>query len=380
MKNILKIIILFTSSLTFLSCDKNQILLGFSAELTGINADLGVQGRNGVTLAVEEINESGGINGKRIKLLIKDDQGTPEKAMEADKELIKSGVIAIIGHMTSSLSIASIPLMNKEKTVLLSPTTSSEKVTGIKDYFFRVQGSLGFSARILGEYADQDKNIKNVLILLDSKNKEYGIPFKTNFLNGFQRESQKKADTIEFSSLDDFSWNNKIKEINTDLYDGILIIASPVSTAVIIQAIRKKDKRLIIFSSSWSANQYLIQHGGRAVDGIFLAKTAVVNTEHPNHLSYANKYMARFGRPPSFAANNGYHAAKLLAIALEKNNGEKQGLAQVLSNLKKYEYFYGKSGLDEFGDAYSKAMILTIHDGTFKKIYESFSIEEKKAR
>lgn len=380
MINIFKSLALFSFSLFLFSCEKKEIILGFSGELSGINADLGVQGRNGVTLAIEEINDSGGIKGKKIKLLIKDDQGTQEKALEVDKELINSGVSAIIGHMTSSLSIASIPLMNKEKTVLLSPTTSSEKVTGIKDYFFRVQGSLGFSARILGEFADKDKSLNNILILMDNKNKEYGIPFKINFLKGFQRQNKKKINTIEFSSLDNFTWNNKIKEINTELYDGILIIASPVSTATIIQAIRKNDQKLVIFSSSWSANQYLIQHGGRAVDGIYLAKTAVVNTEHPNHVSYVQKYMARFGRPPSFAANNGYHAAKLLGVALKKTNGKKQGLAQALSNLKTYEYFYGKSGLDEFGDAYSKAMILTIHDGKFKKIYESFSIKEKKAR
>jgi len=155
--------------LLLFSCEKKEILIGFSGQLTGINSDLGIQGRNGVILALEEINSSGGIAGKKIKLIIKDDQGTPKGAIKADKELIKQNVVAIIGHMTSDQTMAALPILEKSNTVLLSPTTSTPLLSNKKDLFFRIQGSSDFSAKALGEFAKNNFNLKNFLIIKQKK-------------------------------------------------------------------------------------------------------------------------------------------------------------------------------------------------------------------
>lgn len=120
------VLMIFLLLLALSACsDSSPILIGFSGQLTGKIADIGVPARNGVQLAVETINAAGGINGRKLKLIIKDDGNTPEQAIRVDQELINAGVIAVIGHFTSTQTMAALPLFNKNKVVLLSPTTST---------------------------------------------------------------------------------------------------------------------------------------------------------------------------------------------------------------------------------------------------------------
>ena len=125
------IIIILGSGLT--GCDNNKpIKVGFVGGLTGRLSDLGIAGRNGVIMAIEEINKAGGINKRPIELITKDDKQDPEVAVNVDKELIDEGVVAIIGHMTSAMSIAALPLINKKQILMISPTTSTNKLFGIE--------------------------------------------------------------------------------------------------------------------------------------------------------------------------------------------------------------------------------------------------------
>jgi branched-chain amino acid transport system substrate-binding protein len=121
----------------FIERKKNEpIIIGFSAQLTGGQAELGVQERNGVQLAVEKINESGGIAGREISLIIHDDLGIPKEAESGDGELIKQGVIAIIGHATSAQTLAGLKVTNPANVIMIAPTVSTPELSGLDDYFF----------------------------------------------------------------------------------------------------------------------------------------------------------------------------------------------------------------------------------------------------
>ncbi len=105
-----------------IGCEKkeNPIKVGFVGGLTGRLSDLGTAGRNGVILAVEEINSRGGINGRPVELITKDDKQDPELSLRVDRELVDEGVAAIIGHMTSVMSMAVLPFINEEKILMIS--------------------------------------------------------------------------------------------------------------------------------------------------------------------------------------------------------------------------------------------------------------------
>lgn len=127
------------------SCtDRTPIKIGFTGTLTGIQSERSIMIRNRVLLAVNEINEAGGINNRPIEIIIKNDQGQPGIAQEVDKELIDAGVSAIIGHTTSRMSEAGSEIANIHQTVMISPTTSTDTLTDKDDYFFRISTPSAF--------------------------------------------------------------------------------------------------------------------------------------------------------------------------------------------------------------------------------------------
>ncbi len=98
------------------------IRIGFAAELSGKQNELAINLRDGVQLAVDDINASGGIKGRPVELLIEDDLGTPEGAKAAENKLIDAGVVAIVGHLTSGQTAAGYQVATERKTVLISAT------------------------------------------------------------------------------------------------------------------------------------------------------------------------------------------------------------------------------------------------------------------
>jgi len=135
------------------SCQKNDpILIGFSNQLSGSQSALGVDSMYGALLAVNEINENGGINGRQVKLIIRDDKGDPSLAVEIDNELKDLGCVAIIGHGTSSMASATKANADLNDILLLSPTISSSLLDGLDDNFFRVIPSNSTQGTALAEF------------------------------------------------------------------------------------------------------------------------------------------------------------------------------------------------------------------------------------
>jgi branched-chain amino acid transport system substrate-binding protein len=345
---------------------KTDILIGFSGQLTGVNSDLGVQGRNGVILAAEEINSRGGIANRKIRIIPKDDGNTPEKARKADMELIDSGVTAIIGHVTSSQTIAALPVAEKTKTVLLSPTASTPELSGKKDMFFRVQASLNLPSKALARFAFSKLGLETISTIRDTNNNNYTDPYNNNFTEVFRKKGGKIVSEHIFSSEVPNSWLNTCKTLKNES-EGVLIIASARITALLTQCI-KKDKNIQVLTSNWAATPSLILHGGKAVEGIYLAK--IGNSDNPGqkNKAFLKKYKDRFGSSPSFAAIQGYIALNVLAKALKKTGGNKTGLPEALTKIKDFNTLHGKISIDQFGDAVLPANISTVRNRKIIKV------------
>ena len=114
------------------------LVIGYLGGLTGRSADLGVAGRDGALLAVEEFNASGGVDGRRVRLAVEDDRLDQDAARDAFESLLRQGALCVIGPMTSSISVAVAPLALQSDTALISPTTSTDDLTGKRDHFFRL--------------------------------------------------------------------------------------------------------------------------------------------------------------------------------------------------------------------------------------------------
>ncbi|RKZ20523.1 hypothetical protein DRQ23_08955 [bacterium] len=141
------------------------IKIGAILVLTGPDAKAGQSAREGIELAVNEINSAGGIKGNLLEIVYEDDAGDPAKAVSAAKKLIDiDKVPAVIGPMWSSSVLAVAPIAEKKKVVILSPTASAPSITKAGDYIFRNTYSDVFEGTKAAEFAYKKLGLKQAAV------------------------------------------------------------------------------------------------------------------------------------------------------------------------------------------------------------------------
>jgi branched-chain amino acid transport system substrate-binding protein len=368
-RSIPSILLIAIAALLLTNCSKEQpVLVGFAGQLTGIQAELGVQERNGVQLAMGEVNAAGGIAGRPVELMVQDDLGTTEGAQAADRALIKAGVVAIIGHPTSSQSLAGLVVTNPAEVIMLSPTTSTPALSGKDDYFFRVVQPIAAQAIQSAQHIFQNLKRARIAVIYGTDNAAYTTAYLDAFAEAFESLGGTIVARATFSSKTQPDFSPLITQLRESNPDQLLIIAADADTALIAQRARLMDWQIPLYTTSWAQTETLINNGGKAVEGMGIELTSAFNKQNPEYQDFAKRYQAKFGRSPSFGAVMGYEAAKMLALALRETGGNADGLKQTLINMKEFQGLSDTVHFDEYGDALRPIHIGAIRNGKYVSI------------
>lgn len=349
---------------------KEPIKIGYAAQLTGIQSNIGVQARNGVQLAVEEINDSGGIDGRQIDLLVRDDKGKPDEAQIVDKELIKAGVVAIIGHATSGQTKAVIPIINDAHIVLISPTSSAPDLTDKSKYFFRVTIPHDVRAAAFAQLIYQHRHIKKIAVIYDTDNAAYSQSYQERFTSKFRELGGTVSKVTPFSSKEEPNFDPMLKDLRSTGVQGLLIIASDFDTALIAQRTRLIGWNIPLFSSGWAQTETLIKSGGRAVEGIEIEQSYNLDSKSKAYSDFRKNYQKRFGQEPNYAAALGYEAAEVLIAALKKTGGKPDGLREELLKTSNFKGLVDTFSFNKYGDAVRPFYVGVIRNGKIVTIDE----------
>lgn len=363
----LAVLILSILVLTATGCEKkeNPIKVGFVGGLTGRLSDLGTAGRNGVILAIEEINDQGGINGRSVELIVKDDRQNPEEALKVDRELVDEGVVAIIGHMTSSMSMVAIPFANKQKVLMISPTTSTNKVTGIDDYFIRVMPPNNSETDHLAHHAFKVMGMKKMAAIYDLSNRAYTEGFLNNFRDALEGLGGKISHVVTFTSGKDVDFVKSVDSLLKPDPEGVLIVTGGPDAAMISQRIRMTGSKVSIFSCGWAMTADFIRDGGPAVEGVVFSQLLNRKSRQKTYLEFRKRFEERFGEAPTFAAAHGYEAALALFKALSKNADPQELKATILAQ-NIFEGVHGDFMVNKYGDPQRERFLIAVENGQFE--------------
>lgn len=361
-------IILFVTFLSGISgCNNDSpIKIGFSGGLTGRHSDLGLYGRDGALLAIEEANLGGGINGRPLELIIKDDKQDAATAIKVDQQLIDEGVVAIIGHFTSAMSVAAVPLINDAKVLMISPTSSTNLLTGQDDYFLRLMSPNIHANEKLASHIYDTLNLLNIIILYDDQNQ----PFALDWVKYFTETGVKKmrnVTTIPFHSEPSFQFSSVATDINAHAPDGLLIIASALDASMICQQIRKTGAGYPIFTTMWSMSDEFLQHGGKAINGVTFANW--FDPDYPGEASrrFQHNYRERFGKAPNFSSHFAYESTSILINGLRITD-DPTHLKESILQQQKFEGTQGTILIDKYGDPMRELFLMTVKDGKFVRV------------
>lgn len=168
----------------------DAIRIGLAGPFTD---SVGAPMRRAALLAVEQINLTGGIRGRPVELVIRDDYSDPDSAVNVATELVGAGVVAVIGHVFSGTTLASAPVYNAARLLQISPSSTSPLVTGAGEYTFRTCPSDLQQGEALARFAADRLNLKRGTILY--LNDEYGRGIRATFAREFSRRGGRIDET-----------------------------------------------------------------------------------------------------------------------------------------------------------------------------------------
>jgi len=297
---------------------QDTIRVGEFGSLTGDNASFGTSQNNGVQMAVQEINDSGGVLGKKIQLLVEDNETKQGETTTIVRKLISQDhVVALIGEVASSKSLEAAPIAQEAKIPQIATAATNPRVTQTGDFIFRVCFTDDFQAVVIARFVLENLGKKRVAFMTDVK-QDYSVGLTNIAKAYFAKNGGQVVKEQSYSSGD--------KDFRAQLTD-----------------IKAADPDVIIIT-------------GYYPEASLIAKQA----RQFGIKSYKAKYNVL---PDAFAAL-GYDAAKLLADAIKRAGGtDSQKLRDAIASTKDFPGVSGKITINPERNADKSAVILTIKDG-----------------
>ncbi len=345
----------------------SSVKLGFSAGLSGLKSELGISGRNGAQLAVEEINRNGGIRGRKIELLVIDDKNDAKIACAVDQKLAKQGVNIIIGHMVSSVAIDTVKNAKENKVLLISPTIATDELTQTDDNFMRVIASNKVQGYSLAKAVLRETSVRSMAIVYDENNASFAKIIKESFETQMKDSGASVVATVSFKNRSDLK--RIISEVRKSKADGVLLIASAIDAGMFCQQSRKENLKLPVFSPMWTMTNDFIQAGGADAEGAYLISQVDLENEEVKYVEFQKAYQERYGEVPSFSSVLSYDAVMVAAAAIqEAGTDSPDQVKEAILRVGEFSGLQGPIKMDGFGDVKNSYYLYRVQNGMFKKV------------
>jgi branched-chain amino acid transport system substrate-binding protein len=361
MRKLFAVLCIAVALLPGAGCKKktDTIKIGVAGPMTGDQSKMGMDFRNGVTMAVEEWNARGGLFGKKVELVIGDDQHDPKQAVSVANKLINEGVVGVIGHFNSSCSIPASDIYDRAGIPMISPGSTNPEFTdrGYKGVF-RVCGRDDQQGKVGADFATRELKLKKVAVIHDKTTYGQGLA------DEFKKALGEGVQVVYYGGIvqgdKDFkSILTSIREKNPELifFGGIY----PEAGLLVRQARELGIKAPFMSGDGTIDPKFIEIAGADAAEGTYLTFSPDPNNI-PTAKDFIKNYTGEFGEigPYSIYA---YDAANIMLAAI-KQAGSTNGRA-VIEKLHSAE-FIGATGKIKFyakGDVTSAPYVVWITRG-----------------
>jgi branched-chain amino acid transport system substrate-binding protein len=348
--------------------DKEPIKIGLVTTLTGPASTAGICTRNGALLAIEQANSRGGVKGRRVEALIRDDKADPAEALRIDQELIDQGVVAFLGHYLSSVTVNVVPLMNANNMLMLSLGAATGELYALDDSFVRIMYANNIRAALAAQVTRRQLGAEKVSVVYDLSNAAYTRSAFELFRDELERLGGQVVLAVTYASRETFSAPEIAAELMASKAEGIYIISDAMRAALICQHLKKQGAAMPLMVSAWaSVVPEFIGYGGQAVEGVYSVVESDASSTRPEYLAFVKAYQDRFGQVPILHGQSAYDAARILLKTLEKTT-DSQALKQAVLDQGVFMGVNGKIRIDSTGEPTRPVYLMQIRDGQMQVI------------
>jgi len=346
--------------------DANEIVIGEYGSLTGTTATFGISTKNGIDMAIDAVNQAGGLLGKQVRVIVEDDQGRPEEAQTVVTKLItRDRVVAILGEVASSRTLAAAPVAQQNGIPMISPSSTNPRVTEVGDYIFRVCFIDPFQGFVMAKFATQTLNVKNVAILRDIKN-DYSVGLADVFVQNMTEMGGTIVADQSYSEGDtDFS--AQLTSIKSKNPQAIFVPGYYTEVGLIARQAKNLGLTVPLLGGDGWDSPRLIDIGGEALNGSYYSNHSSMEDPNPAIQKFVADYRARFNETPDALAALGYDSAMILFDAIRRaNSTEPAAIRDAIATTRDFEGITGKITMDENRNPVKPAVVLKVQDGALQ--------------
>lgn len=346
------------------------IKIGEVGSMTGSEATFGESTHAGIMLAVKEVNAAGGIHGRPVEILTLDDQGRPEEAAQATTKLITvSKVMAILGEVASTRSLAMAPIAQKHKVPMITPSSTNPQVTAVGDYVFRVCFIDPFQGEVMSKFVLSRPELKKktVAILQDVKS-DYSKGLAEYFKRHFTANGGKILieQTYTGNDIDFKAQLTSIRDLKPEAPEAVFVPGYYTEVGLIARQARQlRLKSILLGGDGWDSPS-LTEVAQDAIVGSFFSNHYSTESGSSVVKDFIDRYKAaNKGKVPDGLAAMGYDAAKVLFEAMKKSSPALKA-EEIRDNIGKTEKFPGVTGeitIDKDRNAVKPAVVLEVAKG-----------------
>jgi branched-chain amino acid transport system substrate-binding protein len=329
---------------------EDTIKIGLAGAHSGDLASYGLPTVKAAEIVVNGINAQGGINGKKIELLVEDDVCKPEVATNTATKLVSQGVAVVLGHICSGATKAALPIYKESNIIVMSPSATNPELTQSGDYpnFYRTIASDDAQARTEVDFATDVLKVKKIAIIHDKGDYGKGLAeFAQKFV-----ESSDKAEVVLYEGITPgaVDYSAVVQKIKRSEADAVIFGGYHPEASKIVTQMRKKKMDTVFISDDGVKDDTFIKVAGQYAEGVYATGPADV-TSNPIAKAAREAHMQAYGEEPGAFFDNAYTAALALTNAIEKaGTTDTEAIAKVLKSSDVATPF-GNIHFDDKGDA-----------------------------
>jgi branched-chain amino acid transport system substrate-binding protein len=321
----------------------DPIKIGVDGPFTGGSSSMGVSMRDGVRLAVDEINKAGGVLGRQLQLVERDDEAKNERGVQIAQELInKENVVAVVGYINTGVALASQRFFQEAKIPVMNNVATGSLVTHQFDdqpenYVFRNSAHDSIQAPMIVEEAVVRRGFKRVAILADSTN--YGQLGRAD-LEAALAQKGIKAVAVDKFNIKDVDMTPQLLKAKEAGAEAVLTYAIGPELAQIANGMTKLGWKVPMIGSWTLSMANFIDNAGPGGEGARMPQTFIQEPTTPKRQSFIVSYLKTFNPKNSridspVSAAQGYDSLYLLAAAIKQAGGtEGPKIKAALEDLK----------------------------------------------
>jgi branched-chain amino acid transport system substrate-binding protein len=363
----------------------NEIKIGEYGSLTGSTATFGISSKNGIELFIDKVNAQGGVGGQKLHVLVEDDQSKPEEAATAVNKLIaQDAVIAVLGEVASSRSMAAAPICQAAAVPMITPSSTNPKVTELGDYIFRVCYIDPFQGEVIAKFAKNTLKLTRAAVLRDQKN-DYSVGLANYFEDAFGKMGGTIVSDQSYSEGDQ-DFRAQLTVIKAKNPQFIMVPGYYTEVGLIARQARELGIKVPMLGGDGWVSDRLLDIAQDALDGSYLVNHYWVDDPNPKVQEFVSEYRKRYGgATPDGLAALAYDAAGVLVNAMERLRNEdpkafdslsgppnaeqkaaRAKLRDLIASTKDYPGVTGRINLDAHRNAVKSAFFLGIQNRGYR--------------